>query len=231
MGERKALIVMAKRPIPGKSKTRLLPLLTAEEAAGLYESFLLDSLQLAKKAALVAPHVAYTPVDQESAAYFEQIAPDFGRIAQVGSTLGERLYTVLAGCLERGYEQVVAMNSDSPLLPVQYLEAAFQRLDNPQVDVVLGPCTDGGYYLIGWKEPHARLVQDVVMSTDHVLADTLKIAAADQLQVALLEAWYDIDDAADLERLRTELERSDGAEHTRRFLEAHLKKTVRDLER
>jgi rSAM/selenodomain-associated transferase 1 len=226
----KALVVMAKRPFPGQTKTRLVPPFTLEEAAALYESFLHDTLELARAVANVTPFVAYTPADIETAAYFCHLAPDFELVAQTGPTLGERLDGVLTGCLDKSFDQVAAMNSDSPTLPPAYLDEAFNRLDDPDTDVVIGPCDDGGYYLIGWKQPHPRLVREVQMSTDQVLVDTLAIAAAEKLNVSLLPPWFDVDNLADLRRIL--LDRSEspsGAIHTRRFLRDRLHKSVRLL--
>lgn len=210
---------MAKRPFPGQTKTRLVPPFSLEEAAGLYEQILLDTIELARGVAGVTPFVAYTPPNQEAAGYFRRLAPDFERLVQNGNSLGERLDGVLSTCLDIGFDQAVAMNSDSPTLPAAYLDEAFQRLDDPVTDVVLGPCEDGGYYLIGWKRPHPRLVREVEMSTDRVLADTLKLAAEEHLNVALLPSWFDIDDMDALQRIAGNMP-ADGqrAVHTRRFL-------------
>ncbi len=215
----KALLVMAKRPFPGRTKTRLTPLLTPAEAAELYACFLRDALNLARAAPGVTPFIAYAPSDQETEAYFRDLAPDFALIPQMGATLGERLDYALRHCLQHGYAQVAAMNSDSPTLPSAYLAQAFAHLDDPATDVVLGPCEDGGYYLIGWKRPLPRLVQEVEMSTKHVLADTLAIADKENLTVSLLPAWYDVDSAAELARIQAELQAGlSEARHTARFL-------------
>ncbi len=214
----KALFVMAKRPFPGRTKTRLVPPFSAEEATRLYEALLQDTLTLARAVPGVTPYVAYSPADRHSKAYFQKVAPDFQLISQRGLDLGERLDHVLSSGLLLGYEQVVAMNSDSPTLPVQFLEEAFQRLDDPFTDVVLGPCLDGGYYLIGWKRPHPWLVREVEMSTERVLAQTLRIAAEEGLQVALLAPWFDVDDLADLQRIRQDVGAKDVAVHTWRFV-------------
>ena len=226
---KKALVVMAKRPFPGQTKTRLVPPFTLEEAATLYESFLNDTLELARATSGTVPFVAYTPADDETEAYFRDLAPDFELMAQAGRTLGERLDGVLKECFEKGYGQVAAMNSDSPSLPLATLEEAFKRLDDADVDVVFGPCDDGGYYLIGCKRPYPRLVREVEMSTDHVLADTLAIAREEMLNVALLAPWYDVDDLAGLERVRLDVSESrDGAVQTRRFLTKSLLTAEKD---
>ncbi len=111
------------------------------------------------------------------------------------------------------------MDSDSPTLPAAYVAEAFARLDGPD-DVVLGPCDDGGYYLIGLKRPQPRLLREVQMSTPFVVRDTLALAEEMGLRVALLPTWYDVDTIAELARLRTELAESakQTARHTRTLL-------------
>jgi rSAM/selenodomain-associated transferase 1 len=192
-----ALLVMAKRPVPGQSKTRLVPPLSHAQAAALYECFLRDSLDLMRQVPGVWPVVAYTP--GHAAAYFAALAPDFEHLAQQGRGLGARLDNALTHYLGLGYRSVVAMDSDSPTLPLAYLTAAFEALARPN-DVVLGQADDGGYYLIGLKQPAPRLLRQVRMSTSHVLQDTLALARQEGLRVELLPAWYDVDDRQSLER-------------------------------
>jgi rSAM/selenodomain-associated transferase 1 len=216
-----ALLVMAKRPIPGQSKTRLVPPLSHAQAAALYECFLRDSLDLMRQVPGSQPVVAYTP--GYARAYFAALAPDFELLPQQGRGLGARLDNTLTHYLDLGYRRVVAMDSDSPTLPLAYLVAAFQALARPN-DVVLGPADDGGYYLIGLKQPAPRLLRQVRMSTSHVLQDTLALARQEGLRVELLPVWYDVDDRQSLARLAAELrEAAPGvARHTRAFLQRQL---------
>ncbi len=216
MSSSDALLVIAKQPTPGQTKTRLTPPLSAAAAAALYESFLADTLDLVRRIPGVDHLVAYLPA--EAQAYFRALAPDFGLVSQEGVGLGERLDNALAGCLRRGYARAVIMNSDGPTLPPAYLVQAFAALRDG-AEVVLGPSDDGGYYLIGVRQPVPRLLREVRMSTPTVLADTLALAAQEGLRVALLPRWYDIDEAADLARLARELAESapDVAPHTRAF--------------
>jgi glycosyltransferase A (GT-A) superfamily protein (DUF2064 family) len=127
---------------------------------------------------------------------------------------------VLTWHLQNGYRQAVVTDSDSPTLPVAHLEQAFTELDKPNVDVVLGPCDDGGYYLIGLKSPCAALFRRVAMSTATVLKDTLERAREQGLRAICLPGWYDVDTFEDLQRLATEIRtRPDYyARHTRAFL-------------
>ncbi len=211
-----ALIVVAKRPAPGKTKTRLSPPLTPQLASALYECFLFDTLDQMRQ--VIDAHHVIAYLDEQD--YFQRIAADFELIQQEGDDLGVRLDNALTSYLSRGYERAVIMDSDSPTLPASYLSQAFQLLSDG-ADVVLGPCDDGGYYLIGIKKPRPRLLREVQMSTSTVTADTIALAEQEGLRVNLLPIWYDVDDAASLIRLMKEVESLDSQAtvHTRRFLQ------------
>ncbi len=210
-----ALIVVAKRPAPGKTKTRLSPPLTPELASALYESFLLDTLDQMRQVTDAHHVIAY--LDERD--YFQRLAPDFELIPQEGDDLGERLDHALTRYLLRGYERVVIMDSDSPTLPSEYLSQAFSVLSDG-ADVVLGPCDDGGYYLIGLKKPTPRLLREVHMSTPTVATETMALAKEEGLHLVNLPVWYDIDDVASLSRLIKEIENHDSAyaTSTRQFI-------------
>jgi len=210
-----ALIVVAKRPAPGKTKTRLSPPLTSELASALYECFLLDTLDQMRKVDDTQRVIAY--LDERD--YFKRIAPDFELIPQEGHDLGERLDRALTSYLSCGYLRAVIMDSDSPTLPADYLSQAFEVLSDG-ADVVLGPCDDGGYYLIGMKQPAPRLLREVHMSTPTVAAETIALAKDEGLKLISLPTWYDVDDVGSLSRLRHEIEALDPsvAVQTRQFL-------------
>jgi len=211
------LIVVAKRPSPGQTKTRLTPALAPEQAAALFECFLLDTLALMRQVPGVQREIAYLPEQEQ--AYFAGLAPDFGLHLQQGPDLGTRLDEALQYYLAIGARSVVIMDSDSPTLPSACLAQAFTALESG-ADVTLGPCDDGGYYLIGLKRPAPRLLREVHMSTPGVTQETLALAAAEGLKVNLLPTWYDIDEITSLQRLLRELEESgpEIASHTRAFL-------------
>jgi uncharacterized protein len=211
-----ALLVVAKRPEPGQTKTRLCPPLSSEQAAVLYECFLCDTLEIMRRVPGVQRTIAYLPQDAHS--YFNKLAPDLSLVPQRGETLGERLDNMLTQSLSGGAGKAVVVDSDSPTLPAAYLSQAFERLE--VADVVLGPTRDGGYYLVGMKKPHPQLLRQVQMSTPHVLQDTLALAAQTGVTVSLLPAWYDIDTIEDLRQLHAELAtRVNGVgAYTRRWL-------------
>ena len=196
-----ALLVVAKQPAPGQTKTRLCPPLTPAQAAALYDCFLRDTLDTMRKVPDVGRVIAFLP--EEAQGYFNQLAPDMALVPQRGFSLGERLDNLLTEALANGAQRAVVMDSDSPTLPAAYLSQAFERLADS--DVVLGPTRDGGYYLIGLKQPQPHLLRQVQMSTPNVLGDTLKLAEASGLAVSLLPGWYDVDTIADLRQLDREI--------------------------
>jgi rSAM/selenodomain-associated transferase 1 len=213
------LIVAAKRPASGHTKTRLTPPLSPVQAADLYDCFLKDTIELVRGLENVQLAIAYLPASETP--YFARLAPDFELLPQRGADLGERLDHALTHYLERGYRRAAVMNSDSPTLPRDHLIACFEAL-NGETDVAIGPCTDGGYYLLGTRKPIPRLTREARMSTPRVTADTLALAAEEGLRVRPLPGWYDVDDARTLTRLVAELaNRPKAAPHTRRFLEHH----------
>ena len=211
------LLVVAKQPAPGQTKTRLCPPLTPIQAATLYDCFLHDTLDTMRKVPDVQCVIGFLPEDAQD--YFNQLAPDMGLVCQRGLSLGERLDNLLTEALKNGSRRAVVMDSDSPTLPAAYLSQAFERLTN--ADVVLGPTRDGGYYLIGLKQPQPHLLRQVQMSTPNVLSDTLKLAEATGLTVSLLPSWYDVDTIADLHQLDREItgmNANNSAPATRRWL-------------
>jgi rSAM/selenodomain-associated transferase 1 len=217
MAKSDTLLVVAKQPAPGQTKTRLCPPLTHDQAADLYDCFLRDTLNIMRKVPDVERTIAYLPEDAQG--YFQQLAPDMGLTCQRGDSLGERLDHLLTEALLGGSPRAVVMDSDSPTLPTAYLSQAFDDLVH--ADVVLGPTRDGGYYLIGVKQPQPRLLREVQMSTSRVLADTLALAESSGLTVSLLPTWYDVDTVEDLHRLEDEvagLSANGSAVATRRWL-------------
>src|ERR1043166_1891856 len=226
-----ALGVMAKAPVAGAVKTRLVPPLTEEEAAEINICFLRD--MVANIASVMETEAAtglivYTPAGSESA--FDAVVPKgFKLLAQRGASLGERLCNATDDLLTQGYNSVCLINSDSPTLPKSILIRAMELLAGDGDRVVLGAAEDGGYYLIGLKHAHRNLFNEIAWSTSDVLARTRDRAAEIDLPVELLPPWYDVDDPETLSRLCEELlftsplNGAYPAPHTRAFLEAIIK--------
>ncbi len=212
---RVALAVMAKAPRPGQVKTRLVPPLSPETAADLYRCFLLDTLDTIRRVQGATPAVAYAPADADHE--FASLAPDLPRLPQGEGDLGARMLGVVDRLLGQGFDAAVLVGSDTPTLPVAHLDQAVAGLASGEADVVLGPSDDGGYYLIGLRRLEPALFEGMTWSADTVLAETRRRADAAGLRTSLVPGWFDVDTAADLERLRGTLTGSEGR-HTGRFL-------------
>jgi rSAM/selenodomain-associated transferase 1 len=211
---------MAKAPLAGQVKTRLCPPLTPDEAAGLYRCFLLDKIQQVRALERACPVIAYAPPDRGE--IFEALAPDLSRLPQQGPDLGVRLTRVLEHLLASGHQAAVAIDSDTPNLPVDLLQQAVDR--RPMgAGRRLGPTEDGGYYLIGMRAPQPELFSAMPWSTPDVLPETLHRAQRRSLRLLQLPPWYDVDTPDDLGRLRADLVRAEArvAPHTRQYLSAY----------
>lgn len=216
---------MAKAPRPGKVKTRLSPPLTPGQASAINICFIRDTtenIQQVTEASHSAGLVAYTPLGEEPA-FDGLLPPTFQLLAQRGDGFGERLLYVCEDLFACGFSAVCLIDSDSPTMPQHALLQAVERLSRPGDRMVLGGEDDGGYYLVGIKRLHHRLFENIDWSTERVFAQTLERAGEISLPAELLPTWYDVDDAATLERLRRELAAPQvmgyDARHTRAYLE------------
>ena len=210
-----AIAVMAKAPVPGRCKTRLLPRLSPAEAAALSAAFLRDvtgNLQEAAHQTPITPYVAYAP--EGAAPLFDgMLAPGTSLILANGSIpcpdgvigFGRCLLHAIETMLAQGHAAACVLNADSPNLPTSYLQEAAAILDSPGDRIVLGPAEDGGYYLLGMKQAHAGLFAGIDWSTDKVLAQTQERAKTLGLSTVMLPTWYDVDEPATLDRLMADL--------------------------
>ncbi|MBH0190124.1 MAG: glycosyltransferase [Nitrospira sp.] len=202
-----ALVIFAKAPIPGEVKTRLCPPLTPDEAATLHGSFVLDMLERSKLAVakLQLPFHRYLACAPSSELVFFKIMEERQGVRlldQTGEDLGQRMHRTFADLFAKGYKQVIIVGTDVPTLPLSVYQEALAMLSRS--DVVLGPALDGGYYLIGLKQPAEQLFAGVPWSTDQVLGATQRNAKTLGLSVELTTAWRDVDTIADLQSLITE---------------------------
>lgn len=203
MAEAELLIVIFAKPaVPGRVKTRLLPTLTAEQAAEFHLAALADTVAAAKSVAgdRLELHIAG---DADDAREFRARYPGCTVRRQCGGDLGGRLLYSFAGSFARGVERTLILGSDHPTLPPQYLVEALEHLRF--TDLVFGPSRDGGYYAVGvrrdgWPGAQAAF-EGIPWSTSAVLETSLDRARRAGLKVALTPEWYDVDRPQDLEAL------------------------------
>lgn len=185
--EQVALVVIAKAPCAGRSKTRLCPPCTPEQAAMLAEASLRDTL------AAVAATPARRRVLALDGAPGAWLPSSFDLIRQRGRGLAARLAHALATA--GGPALVVGM--DTPQLTPAMLRQACDRLLSPGVDAVLGPAPDGGYWAIGLRRPYPEVFAGVPMSSDLTCAFQLRRLGALGLRTAELPQLRDVDTIAD----------------------------------
>lgn len=198
-----ALVVMAKAPVAGIVKTRLVPPFSFEEAAELYRCLLLDQIDNLNSFRDADLFIAFTPV--EAASFFkETVPPGFACFPQQGEDLGERMNHAFIELSDKGCKNIVLVGSDLPVFPARFLEEAFATLEGPgENPVVLGPSRDGGYYLIGMNCPNRQIFEGIPWSTNRVFSKTVRKLTDLGLKPHLLPAWLDIDTLEDLRYLES----------------------------
>ena len=198
---------MAKASAPGRAKTRLVPPLTFEEAAALNTAFLqdvADNVLAAAQHAGIAGYAAFGPPGSED--FFQRtLPPAIGLIDAWLPNFGDCLLRTIEQILGRGHDAAVVLNADSPTLPTAFLVETAAVLARPGDRAVLGPSSDGGYYLLGLKTAHRNMFHDIAWSTERVATQTLERAREIGLDVHRLPVWYDVDEVDDLSRLHAEL--------------------------
>jgi rSAM/selenodomain-associated transferase 1 len=197
----RVLGLFAKWPSPGSVKTRLAAATSPFWAAQFAHACLVDTLD--RLARVEARRIlGFTPT--ESHADFASLVQDrFELCAQSAGTLGQRMETFFASCLQQDVDRVVLVGADSPTLPLDLIATAFDQLN--QADVVLGPATDGGYYLIGCRRRLPSIFADIPWSSSRVLQDTVALVQKAKLRLGLLPPWYDVDTREDCQMLRGHL--------------------------
>lgn len=193
------LLVFVKYPRKGTVKLRLSVDLDEDIVKELYRCFVHDTLVTAQKIKVQLRICFFPPHEKEK--FQEWLSHSLVFIPQKGSDLGERMKQCFTETFLEGFQRVVLIGSDSPDLPVTLLEQAFQELHTH--DLVLGPSSDGGYYLIGFQatsfEP--SVFEDVQWGTASVLAQTLQKIHDTKKDYRLLPQWSDVDTLDDLNHL------------------------------
>jgi len=198
---------MCKAPQPGHAKTRLARAIGTAAASELSTCFLRDvaaAIEAVPETLGRRGYGVYAPAGPEQV--LRALFPaTFGLLLQTGDDFGEVLFGATRDLLVAGHDCVLLVNGDSPTLPSYFLVQAIEALRNSGDQMVLGPASDGGYYLIGLKLPHRRLFAQIEWGTETVFSRTRERAAEIGLATTLLPEWYDIDDFETLSWLRDEL--------------------------
>jgi uncharacterized protein len=202
-----AIGIIGKAPHPGRSKTRLATSIGAVAASELSACFLRDvaaAIQAVPEALGRRGYGVYAPEGAEHIMR-ELLPASFRLLLQAGDDLGQVLLGAARALLLTGHDCVLLVNGDSPTLPPRLLVQAIETLREAGDRMVLGPSSDGGYYLIGLKQPHQQLFTAIAWGTEAVARTTCSRAAEIGLATTLLPEWYDVDNLATLRWLQDEL--------------------------
>jgi rSAM/selenodomain-associated transferase 1 len=192
------LIVFAREPVPGRVKTRLAATIGDGAAADAYKDMLENVLDNCRKLADVET-VVFWDCEETPLPLLAEFYRCRSKLQSSGD-LGQRMQNAFEEMFAAGFESCCIIGSDSPDLPVSYIQGAFHLLSPQQADVVFGPCHDGGYYLIGLSRLRPQLFTDIDWSTPQVLRQSLTAAAISEARASLLPEWYDIDTEKDFEK-------------------------------
>ena len=202
--DKNLLIFFIKAPWLGNVKTRLQPELTPEQLVMIYRAMVEDTVSQFGDVGFCDVIIFCYPADS-SYEMKNWLGNRFEYFPQHGNDLGERMHNAIAEMLNQKYNKVLLTGSDIPTLDATIIMKALSSLDDH--DLVLGPSLDGGYYLIGMKQPHPELFQGITWSTNHVFEQTMQKAREAKLEIMQIESKSDIDTYRELEQLWCYLKR------------------------
>jgi rSAM/selenodomain-associated transferase 1 len=197
------VIIFVKAPIPGKVKTRLAASIGPGHAVNLYRCFVKDTIRTAKQACGCL-NIFYDSADA-SAPIQQMLGDEQAYQAQCGKDLGEKMANAFCDVFAHKITRAVLVGSDIPDLPEKLLIEAITELNHH--DAVIGPSSDGGYYLIGFRSDTfcADIFSTISWSTDTVCADTLRKLFENGLDTHILPQWRDVDTYENLMDLADDL--------------------------
>ena len=224
-----ALVVLAKDPVAGQVKTRLLSRLSAVQAAAISAALLQDLLEHLNGLRDCSLFLAYSPAGAQPS--MAQLAPPtYELFPQVDGDLGARMYGAFVELFRRGFGSVILIGGDLLPVPLDFFQRGFGYLNDRKNRGVIGPSDDGGYYLLGLSGSHRQLFAGMTWSHTGVFADTIRRMQAAGIDYLKLPEWCDIDIPEDLSKVAAYLQRlpASSTERLRRTL-TNLKSDYGDL--
>ncbi|EPY2305597.1 TIGR04282 family arsenosugar biosynthesis glycosyltransferase [Clostridium sporogenes] len=195
-----ALIIMTRIPVPCKTKTRLMKILTGQQCSEIHKCFLKDVFNMCKSLK-ESMDIYVTYSDEGDFSIIEPLVPSFARaFPQEGKDIGQRMENAVDEVLRKGYEKVVLIGSDIPEIQIKDILMAFDILEYK--DLCFGPTFDGGYYLVGMKKLNKIVFkEDIKWGDKSVFYSTMNLLNKENLTVDFTEKYEDIDTKEDLENL------------------------------
>ena len=181
-----ALIIFVRNPVLGKVKTRIAASIGDEKALSVYKHLLQHTKNITEHLAVIK-FVFYA---DEMA--INDLWNGYEKCLQSGIDLGERMSNAFECLFEKGFTKIVIIGSDCFELDEKMIAAAFLKLN--EYDIVIGPATDGGYYLLGMQSPFKNLFENITWSSDSVLRETIKKIEQHKLSFFLMPLLNDVDE-------------------------------------
>ncbi len=185
-----ALIIFVRNPVLGKVKTRIAATIGDENALAVYKHLLQHTKDITGGLP-VTKFVFYA--DGVTANDFWN---GYEKCLQCGIDLGERMRNAFEWVLEKGYDKIIIIGSDCFELDEKIISVAFLKLD--EYDIVIGPATDGGYYLLGMQSPFKNMFENITWSSGSVFNETEKQIEQQKLSLFLLPLLNDVDEEKDI---------------------------------
>jgi rSAM/selenodomain-associated transferase 2/rSAM/selenodomain-associated transferase 1 len=195
---KKAIIIFTRIPIPGKTKTRMMPYLTPIECSHLHQCFLKDIKRECEKVSADI-FVSYTPENGKES-LVSILGEDKMYFPQIGTNLGEKMYQSFQYILKKGYKACVLIGTDVPEIRAVHIKKAFSTLEDKEV--VFGPTTDGGYYLVGMKIPRIEVFHKQSYGHEHVMKEVSRHLRNQEITVGYIPKLSDMDVPEDLRNYR-----------------------------
>lgn len=212
----KILIIFLKYPQPGLVKTRLATDIGKEKAASLYKKF---TELIIEQVTSDDYHlfIFYSPLDKREE-IINWLGKDLEFYPQQGNNLGRRMQKAFKFAFARGAKNVAIIGTDSPLINKHMILEAFKKLE--AAEAVIGPCLDGGYYLLGLNKFKDDIFEGMAWSSDRVYNQTIAKLRNLDFKFVVLEEQVDVDDIEDIKLLKSKLEKdqSSGAKSLRELL-------------
>lgn len=205
-----ALIIFTRIPIPGKTKTRMMPYLSAQGCAALHTCFLKDIRRECEKTGYDI-FVYYVP-EGEKHLLVSILGAGKQYYEQEGEGLGIRMFTAIREVLAKGYDTCLLIGTDVPELDAGILTAAAAKLRTK--DVVFGPTRDGGYYLVGMKQPYAEVFDSQTYGHGSVLKNTVVHLREKGITAGCVQTLQDMDEPEDLRDYRRRMKEQAGLRGT-----------------
>ena len=198
MNPNRALLVFVKNPELGKVKTRLKPELSNEECVAIYKAMVNDLVKNIQTEKYYDIFFFFTPKNSEDVVQ-QWLGNEFNLVPQSDGDLGKRMNNALNWAFENDYNNAVLIGTDCPTIDQNLIVNAFKNLEN--LDVVLGPSEDGGYYLVGTKSQQPEIFENIHWSSEVVFSETILRIEDNNLTYSELETRSDIDKYSDLVKL------------------------------